>query len=183
MVATPRSKKAVFLDRDGVLNIPIFANGRSYAPKTPEDFILYPDALSSCERLAGAGYTLIVVTNQPDIGHGRITRGDIEVMHKRLMFELPITEVYTCPHKQDEGCACRKPAVGLLFQARDDHQITLNESFMVGDRWSDIAAGQNAQVRASVFIDHGYTEQAPTGDFIKVSTLKEAADQILHLSP
>ena len=108
---------AVFLDRDGVLVVPEIRDGRSYAPTTIETFRLYDSAARDLIRLKDAGYLLVVVTNQPDVGRGVIAPDVLEAMHRRLAADLPIDMIRACIHDGKDGCACRKPKPGMLLTA------------------------------------------------------------------
>lgn len=171
-------KRAVFLDRDGVLNLSEVREGKPYAPRQIDDFQLYPEAALALRRLKAAGFALIVVTNQPDIASRRVTAEAVEAMHQRLRAALPVDEVVLCPHGQDEGCACRKPRPGMLTEAARRHHIDLAASVMVGDRASDVEAGRAAGCR-TIFIDRAYGEPAPAAPDRVVRSLTEAVDAIL----
>jgi D-glycero-D-manno-heptose 1,7-bisphosphate phosphatase len=173
-----RGNKAVFLDRDGVIVVPEFRYGRSFAPRRLEDYRFYPEAAESLRRLKDAGYLLVVVTNQPDVGKGLISTKIMDEMHRRLLAELPIEHVKVCAHRQDENCACRKPAPKLLLDAAYEFNIDLAQSFMVGDRGTDVEAGRAAGCR-TVFIDLGYSESRPKSATFTVNSLGEAADAVL----
>ena len=180
MVSVPRGlKPAVFLDRDGVIVIPEFRDGRSFAPLRLEDFKLYPDAAPSLGRLKREGFLLAVVTNQPDVGHGRILRSEVEAMHEILQGELPIDALKACFHRQDEHCHCRKPKPGMLLEAADELGINLKRSFMVGDRSSDVEAGRAAGC-ATVFIDLGYALPAPDSPDYVARSIGQAAELIIE---
>jgi len=170
--------RAVFLDRDGVINRAIVRDGKPYAPDTIDELEVLagvPDALS---KLREAGFRLIVVTNQPDVARGLQTRETVEAMHARLTAELAVDEVVACYHDGD-ACDCRKPKPGALLDAARRHGLELDRSFMVGDRWRDIEAGQRAGCRC-LFVDHGYREQQPAGPFVRVASLAAAAEWILE---
>jgi len=170
--------KAVFLDRDGVIVVPEFRDGRSYAPRRLEDFKFYPEAESALARLKEAGFVLVVVTNQPDVGNGLINQEIIDEMHRRLMARFPITAVKACLHSQKDGCECRKPRPGMLVESARELGIALSESFMVGDRASDIEAGQAAGCR-TVFIDLEYSAPKPSNPTYTVRSLAEATKVII----
>jgi D-glycero-D-manno-heptose 1,7-bisphosphate phosphatase len=174
-----RARAAVFLDRDGVLVVPEFRDGRSYAPTTIEAFGLYDSAARDLGRLKDAGYLLVVVTNQPDVGRGIIAPSVLEAMHRRLAAELPIDLIRACVHEGKYGCACRKPKPGMLIAAAELLNIDLSASFMVGDRRSDIEAGCMAGCR-TVFIDLGYDEPKPAGYTFRVRSLGKAVDAVLN---
>ena len=177
------SRRAVFLDRDGVLVVPHMRDGRSFAPRRFEDFRLYPEAKSALDRLKGAGYLLVVVTNQPDVGRGDISPATIERMHDRLCRELPVDHIEVCSHTQSDGCACRKPKPGMLLKAAGVYGIDLANSFMVGDRASDVTAGVAAGC-TTVFIDLDYvSELKPLSCDYSVRSITEAADAILGVKP
>jgi D-glycero-D-manno-heptose 1,7-bisphosphate phosphatase len=172
--------RAVFLDRDGVLVIPDFRDGRSFAPKRLEDFRFYPDALQSVEALKAAGYLVLVVTNQPDVGAGIVDRSVVEAMHERLLRELPVDDIEVCYHTRQDDCECRKPKPGMITRAARRHAIDCANSIMVGDRASDVDAGRAAGCR-TIFIDLGYRDENPDRPDHVVSSLGEAAAVILKL--
>ena len=172
-------RPAVFLDRDGVIVIPEFREGRSFAPTRLEQFRIYPTAAENLHRLKAAGYMLIVVTNQPDIGKGVIPFAVVEEMHRRLLRELPLDLIKMCAHTQSAGCECRKPKPGMLLAAAAELDLDLPRSFIVGDRKSDVEAGRAAGCR-TVFIDLDYTEARPSNADVTVRSIAEAADVILQ---
>ena len=173
------ARAAVFLDRDGVLNRAIVRDGKPYPPQTVEELDILPDAAASLQALKDAGFVLIVVTNQPDVGRGRQTRSAVEEMHAKLSRSLPIDHFFVCYHDDVDACECRKPLPGLLFQAEKAHQLRLKDSFLVGDRWRDVDAGHAAGVR-TIWIDYGYRERGPEHPpAARVKSLREAADWIL----
>jgi D-glycero-D-manno-heptose 1,7-bisphosphate phosphatase len=153
--------------------------GKPYAPKFFNEFVLYPDAIKSLLEFRLKGYALVVVTNQPDIGHGLIDMSEIIQMHQYLERYIEIELIQICPHKQDEGCLCRKPKAGMLFDAAKRMNIDLPNSWLIGDRISDIQAGNQGGVN-TIFIDRGYAETQ--GKIIEahiVSSLQEACSLIL----
>jgi D-glycero-D-manno-heptose 1,7-bisphosphate phosphatase len=147
---------AVFLDRDGVLNDTVVTDGVPHPPATLEELRLLPGVKESCDRLRQAGYLLIVVTNQPDVARGTQTRERVEAINERVREALAVDAVLTCFHDNADGCACRKPKPGLLEQAMHQWHIAPERSYLVGDRWSDVAAGQAAGVR-SILIERSYS--------------------------
>jgi D-glycero-D-manno-heptose 1,7-bisphosphate phosphatase len=179
-VEQSRPQPAVFLDRDGVLVVPEIRDGRTYAPTTIETFHLYDTAAQNLVKLKNAGYLLVVVTNQPDVGRCIIAPDALEAMHRRLAAELPVDMIRACVHDGKDGCLCRKPKPGMLLDAARLLNIDLQASFMVGDRASDIEAGCAAGCR-TVFIDLGYAERKPTRCTFRVRSLEEAVDAVLNL--
>ena len=170
--------RAVFLDRDGVLNRAFVFEGKPYPPANLCEVEILPKAKLALSNLKAAGYLLIVVTNQPDVATGKTPRSVVDQINKFLKDSLPIDEFRTCYHDDRDGCTCRKPFPGSLFDAALEHQIDLSKSFMVGDRWRDIEAGTAAGCK-TFFINYGYLEKQPDyPDFI-VSSLAEAAEIII----
>ena len=152
--------RAVFLDRDGVINEAILRDGRPYPPACVEELRLVPDAPQALAQLKAAGFELIVVTNQPDVARGTRSRSAVEAMNAALSATLPIDEFCVCFHDDAECCGCRKPKPGLLQDAALRRGIDLRRSFMIGDRWRDIDAGASAGCR-TILIDHQYRERGP----------------------
>lgn len=172
-------RRAVFFDRDGVLNKAIVREGRPYPPKDFSEFVFEDDA-DSLRSLADAIPLMFVVSNQPDVARGTQVRQTVEELNALLAAKLPITQHYVCYHDDSDGCDCRKPLPGLLLQAAREYDIDLAESYMVGDRWRDIAAGAAAGC-TTVFIDRKYNEQMPAvRPHATVASLAEAVAFILH---
>lgn len=177
MIPAPKNK-AVFLDRDGVLNRAVVRAGRPYPPACLSELELLPGVREACAVLRDAGYLLVMVTNQPDIARGTLTQGTLDQMNTWLARELHLDDVRVCPHDDRDACACRKPKPGLVTSAAQEHGIDLGLSFLVGDRWRDIEAGREAGVR-TVFIDYGYREKCAPEPDCTVQNLAQAADWIL----
>lgn len=174
-------KSAVFLDRDGVLVRNVLRDGRQLAPRTLAEFSFYSDAAAGVARLRQAGFLTVVVTNQPDVGHGLISPETLAAMHQRLAAAMPLDAILTCTHRQDEGCVCRKPRPGLLRRAADDFGIDLTRSWIVGDRASDIAAGQAAGCR-TVLIDHQTGDAVGGAPEVAFNDLAQAISYIVERS-
>ncbi len=171
-------RRAVFLDRDGVLNRLIERDGQGVSPRALAEFALLPGVRPAVAALQRASLLVIVVTNQPDMARGALAPAEIERMHDRLLKAVPIDAIYVCPHDEPDGCACRKPKPGLLRRASLDWNIHLGTSFLVGDTWKDIAAGKAAccatiQVAATLGVPVGVA-----ADFM-VPDLPAAAELIL----
>jgi len=174
-----RGARAVFLDRDGVLVIPELRDGRSFAPRSLAAFRIYDDAAASLARLRTAGFKLVVVTNQPDVGNGIVELSVVEEMHRRLSAVLPtLDSILACYHRQGEECDCRKPKPGMLIRAAQNLRIDCRRSFMIGDRGSDVAAGQ-ALGCTTILIDLHYTGVDLGSPDHRVSSLTEATGIIL----
>ena len=149
--------RAVFLDRDGVLNCSEVRRGKPVAPRRLADYRLLPGVAKAVQSLKRAGFLVIVVTNQPDIGNGLVDASVVQAMHAKLRSLVAVDDIRVCPHRQDQGCACRKPRPGMLLAAAKDWKIDLKNSFMVGDRDGDIVAGQAAGCY-TLLINRHYSE-------------------------
>ena len=172
-------RRAIFLDRDGVLNEPIVRDGKPFPPANAAELIVSPGAKGALDALRAEGFALICVTNQPDVARGTMPLATIEAIHARLRTELPLDEIIVCPHDDVDACSCRKPKPGLIYEGARRLGIDISRSYLVGDRWRDIEAGAAAQCR-TVFIDRGYTERAPlVNPDARVNTIGEAAACIL----
>ena len=166
-------KRALFLDRDGVVIQTNVSAGKPYANHELKA-LRYLPGVKELVRFAIRNNLLpILVTNQPDISRGKVDIGIVNELNNRILEEIGIFKVYMCIHDDSDNCTCRKPLPGLFLQARNELKIDLESSFMIGDRWKDVTAAQSAGVRA-IHIESGYSEELPCGDFIQVKTLKEA---------
>ncbi len=170
--------RAVFLDRDGVLNASMVRHGKPYPPDSAADMTVLPGAVEATRVLKAAGFRLVVVTNQPDVRTGRQTQVGLDAIHARLRSLMPLDDIRVCAHVDEDHCACRKPKPGLLLEAARDFDIDLGNSFMVGDRWRDIEAGRAAGCR-TVLVGAGYEEQPAEGYDVAVTSLLEASGWIL----
>jgi len=172
--------RAVFLDRDGVLNRTVVRHGKPYPPASAAEMEIAAEAENVLRELKAQGFKLLVVTNQPDLAKGLATPESVGAINQKLAAALPVDEFFVCPHVDGDNCDCRKPKAGLLLEGARKYHIDLSGSFMIGDRWRDVEAGQNAGCR-TVLIDYGYQEKHPARppDAI-VHSLREAADWILR---
>ena len=162
-------KRAVFLDRDGVINL-----DRAYVHRW-EDFEFVPGALDAAARLAAAGWTLVVVTNQSGIARGYYTEDDYQALTRQMVDAfaargVPVAAVYHCPHHPSGrvaalavDCECRKPAPGMLLRAAREHGLSLPDSMMVGDKPSDIAAARAAGVGRAYLVASDNAESPTYG--------------------
>ncbi len=172
-------QRAVFLDRDGVINRAVVQNGKPYPAARVAELEILPGVEQALRRLHEAGFLIIVVTNQPDVARGTQRRETVEAIHG-LLFRagLHIDAFYVCYHDGPDNCDCRKPQPGMLLAASRDHGIDLAQSFIVGDRWRDIEAGQRAGCTAFL-VDYGYAETRPNPPYVTVDSLASAAERIL----
>ena len=165
--------KAVFLDRDGVINDHVrYVN-------TPDDLILFPGVGKAIAQLNQAGFKVFVVTNQGGVGLGFMKEENLHAIHdkmERLLREeqAELQEIAYCPHKPKEGCACRKPEPQMILDLAKKHDIDLAQSYMVGDRDTDIYAGQKAGTK-TIFIGDAFTQAS-----YSAPTLVKAVEWILQ---
>jgi D-glycero-D-manno-heptose 1,7-bisphosphate phosphatase len=159
-VSESAKKKAVFLDRDGVINNAVIREGKPYPPSGLDETTINDGVESSLKSLHDLGFLLIVVTNQPDVSRNRITRESVESINNFLKENLPLDEIKVCYHDNHDHCSCRKPKPGQLLKAAKQYNIDLTRCFMVGDRWSDVEAGKRAGCK-TIYIDNGYIEKKP----------------------
>lgn len=169
-------RRAVFLDRDGVLVEAIVHANRACAPVTLEEFRLVAGAAAQVERLRDAGLLPVVFTNQPEVARGILDAGTLARMHDRLRAAMPVADILVCPHDDADACGCRKPRPGMLRVAAERWGVDLARSFAVGDRWRDIDAGR-AVGCYTILLERPYSE-CPVVD-ARVPELKEAVDLIL----
>lgn len=175
---TQRRNAAVFLDRDGVLNRSIDRGGVPSPPRTVEEFELLPGVHGAVQQLRSSGFKLVVVTNQPDIARGVSTVAAVDAINDELRRALAIDDVLVCPHDDGDDCPCRKPKPGMLLEATERYDVDLARSFMVGDRWRDVAAGKAAGCRTVQVgsLDEGVEALEPT---IRCADLAGATSWIL----
>lgn len=178
-MSSTSGRPCVFLDRDGVLNETAVRGGRPHPPSSVRDLRVLPGVPETCTRLRRAGFLLVVVTNQPDITRGNTDPRTVNAINASLRRQVPLDALYLCPHDDADGCACRKPRPGLLVQAASDLDLDLARSYMVGDRWRDIEAGQSAGCR-TIFVDRGYDEKKPVAPDAVVASLPDAETWITN---
>lgn len=163
---------AVFLDRDGVINRAVVRAGKPYPPARLEDVEILPGATSSIQQLSEGGYVLIGITNQPDVARGTQSREVVESINAMIQSRLPLREIFVCYHDNMDNCDCRKPKTGLILQAAEKYGLDLSQSWLVGDRWKDIAAGKVAGLK-TIFVNYHYAEtyESAPADFTVEDTV------------
>ncbi len=171
-------RPAIFLDRDGVINANLERDGKPVAPTSLDEFRFLPGVEDAVRRLKQAGYLIIVCTNQPDVPNGRTSQATVEAMHDLVRAKLDVDFIKVCFHSDADGCACRKPKPGMILAAADEHSIDLPRSYVVGDRWRDVAAGRAAGC-LTIFVEYGYEQEGPNEPDHVVASLSEAANLIL----
>ena len=136
--------RAVFLDRDGVLNPGVTRNGHLWAPRSVAELQILPGVPEALAALRATGLQLVVITNQPDVARGHMKKADVDAIHAYMLEHLSLDGIRVCFHDDRDECACRKPKPGMLYTEAVEREIQLARSFMVGDRWRDIGAGKTA---------------------------------------
>jgi D-glycero-D-manno-heptose 1,7-bisphosphate phosphatase len=167
-------RRAAFLDRDGVLNQTLLIGGVPKPPNSISEVKILNGALEGIQLLKKNGFIPVVITNQPDVARGKQSKEIVEAINLHIGSKLQIEHFFTCFHDDLDYCSCRKPAPGLILQAAAQLQLDTSRSFLVGDRWRDITAGQAAGCQ-SYFIDYSYGEKQPDMPYFKVNSLLEAA--------
>ena len=179
-MSSGKKSRAVFLDRDGVINEAVVRNRKPYPPANLDELKITVGTESALRELKDRGFKLIVVTNQPDVARGSQTQAAVEKINQALSKALPLDDIFVCYHSDENHCDCRKPKPGMLLDAARKHNIDLSRSYLVGDRWRDIDAGHNAGTK-TILVDSGYNEREPSRPpEARVRSLREAADWILQ---
>ena len=162
--------RAVFLDRDDTLiTNPVDSAG---------EWQCFPEVQRACGELHTAGFFLVLVTNQPDISRGLTTISEQCAIHDVIRTTCHLDAIYVCPHTREDACACRKPAPGMLFAAAAQHGIDLRQSWMIGDRETDVLTGHHAGCN-TVRIDRGDDDIFPSTATLTARSLLEAARTIV----
>ena len=177
MLRSGSSKKAVFLDRDGVINRAPIIEGLPRSPRDIQELEIIPGVKEAVTLLFSSGFEIVVVTNQPEVARGFIYQDDIEKIHEEIAKQTGLKHFKVCIHDNKDRCDCRKPKPGMLSQAATEFNLDLKQSSLVGDRWKDIQAGQEVGCRC-LFIDYEYCEEKPKPPFYRVTSLLEAAQII-----
>ena len=175
--------RAVFLDRDGVINRVAVRNGIPHPPSHVNEFELYEDVPEGCARLKAANFLLVVITNQPDVGRGSQTREAVAAMNLKMQSALPVLDrVEVCYHageRYGQPCDCRKPRPGLILRAAVELSIDPKRSYVIGDRWRDVDCARAAGCHA-ILIQRGYHETLRDAPDFTVANFKDAVNTILR---
>ena len=159
-------KKAVFLDRDGVINKAYIKDGLPTSPNSLDELEILPGVKESVLRLKKFNFVCLVVTNQPDVARGKINKNTVIEMNNFLQKEIKLDDFFVCYHDDEDNCECRKPKPGLLLQASKKWDVNLKKSFIIGDRWRDIQAGEKVGCK-TIFLEYNYIDIKPKNpDFV-----------------
>jgi D-glycero-D-manno-heptose 1,7-bisphosphate phosphatase len=177
------ARRAVFLDRDGVINRMVVQNGMPHPPSAVEEFELYEDVQDGCARLKAANFLLVVITNQPDVGRGIQSREAVEAMNLKMQSAVPLLDrIEVCYHageRYGQPCDCRKPRPGLILHATAELSIDPKTSYVIGDRWRDVDCAHAAGCRA-ILIQRGYKENLREAPDFTVANFNEAVSAVLR---
>ena len=149
------TKRAIFLDRDGVLNDLVYyaSHDEWESPRTPSDVHLMPGVIDAIRAAANLGYLIFVVSNQPSAAKGKVTRDDLQAVHDELLTQLgdaPITAFFYCYHRAEDACECRKPSPHFVLEAAKAYDLDLTQSWFVGDQDGEIGCGRRAGTRTAL---------------------------------
>ena len=178
-VGSKIKRKAIFLDRDGVLNKAIVRNRKPYPPSTIDELEILEGVYEGIQLLKHSGYKLIVITNQPDVARGLTTIEKVNEINNSIIQLLNVDEIICCFHDDSEDCECRKPKPGMILDAVKKWDIDLSVSYLIGDRWRDIQTAKNIGL-TSILIKYDYDEKKINANF-ECNNLEEAANFILKI--
>ena len=150
-------RRAIFLDRDGILDNSIVRNGKPYPPSSVSEIELPHGITDALLQLKNLDFLLIAVTNQPDVARGTTSMEKVAAINNYLSSKLPLDDILVCFHDDVDGCLCRKPNPGLILDAAVKYDINVTTSYMIGDRWKDVEAGRKAGC-TTLWVDYGYAE-------------------------
>ena len=166
-------KKAIFLDRDGVINKIFIKNGLPFSPPTFDELEILPGVKEAILRFKKKNFLCLLVTNQPDVSRGKMHKEIVIKMNNYLKEEIQLDDIFVCYHDDDDNCKCRKPKPGLLLEASKKWNVDFKKSFIVGDRWRDIQAGKKVGCK-TIFLDYKYKEIKPKNPNFITDTLLNA---------
>ncbi len=146
-------RKAIFLDRDGVINKLILESGISRSPRLIEEFIINSEIPHFIATFKNLGYLILVITNQPEVSRGLVSKEQVEEFHRLIFDLLVIDDIFVCWHDKDDECSCRKPKPGLLIEAKQKYDIDMVNSFFIGDRTIDFDAAKAAGTNGILYTE------------------------------
>lgn len=168
------SSRAIFLDRDGVINEAIVKDRKPFPPGSKSEVKVLSGVMEALDIFRKKNYLCVVISNQPDVSRGTISKNVVNEINQTLREQLGLQYFYVCCHDDADQCECRKPKPGLLRMASEELGIDLRKSYMVGDRWRDIEAGQKAKCHC-IFLDYNYDERRPDPPYQTFSCLMNFA--------
>jgi D-glycero-D-manno-heptose 1,7-bisphosphate phosphatase len=171
-------KKAVFIERDGILNEVRPGPKHQIVPLTLEEFKVRQEVVEPLRRLKQVGFVLIVTSNQPGLSRGYQSRRELDRMHDIVRRIFPVDDIMVCPHDEADHCPCRKPRPGLLIEAAFKWHLNLDHSFVISDKWQDAEAARTAGC-TSLLLKSPWVGQVHR-DFV-LPDIDAIAHKILHL--
>lgn len=174
--------KAIFLDRDGVINKVIMRNGVKSCPWEFKELIIFAEVKNCLEELKKNGFLNLIFTNQPDVRRGFLKIEELEKMHQYLFKKLPVDKIKFCPHDNSDNCSCRKPKAGMILGLAKELNIDLENSFVIGDGSKDIKAGKQAGCKTFMIRKSYNKKDLECGFDFLVKNLKEAVKIIKKLN-
>ena len=172
-------RKAIFFDRDGVLNKAIVKKDKPYSPLNIDQLIINNDAKSLIRYLKNRNFLCIVVTNQPEVGRGNVSKKTVNQINRILKKTLHFDDIFTCFHRNDLNFD-KKPNPGMIFKAKKKWNIDLKRSYIVGDRYKDILAGLNAGLK-TIYLFNGYKkDKTPVFYHYKINSLKQVLRKVRY---
>lgn len=171
-------KRAVFIERDAILNEVRVGPKHQISPLTLEEFKLNPEAKLPLRKLKEAGFVLIATTNQPGLSRGYLARRELDRMHDLVRRSFPLDDLIVCPHDETDHCPCRKPSPGLLIESAFKWHLSLDHSFVISDKWQDAEAARTAGC-TSLLVESPWIGQVHH-DFV-LPNLEAIAEKILRL--
>ncbi len=169
--------RAIFLDRDGVINRVVWRRGKPGSPRLVEEFRIDPAVLEPIRALHNAGLRLFVITNQPDLARGLLSWASLQRMNSLLSAQLPVEAIVVCPHDDRDDCDCRKPRPGMLKRIAAERQVELSGAFVIGDTWRDTGAARAAGC-TSIILDRCYN-RSDEADY-RVKNFSEAVQLVIE---
>ena len=173
--------KAIFFDRDGVLNEAIIKENRPYAPLKISDVKIVNGIKELIFELKNLNYLILAVTNQPDYSRGLVKKENIEEINSYIISELNLDDLFCCFHDNNDDCECRKPKPGAINYLKNKYNINLKESFFIGDRAKDIEAAKAVSC-PSIFVDYRYNEDKPVGQIASTRNIGDILKIILDFN-
>lgn len=169
--------KAIFLDRDGVINKAIVKNKKPYPPNNLSE-LKYVKGIRKLINTFKKNYFIIIITNQPDFARGIQKKKNILEINNKIKKDLHIDKFYVCFHDNLDNCSCRKPKAGSFLAAQKKYKLNFSECYMIGDRRGDIIAANRVKIK-SFFLDYGYNEKKPECKTNVVNTLEQVINLII----
>ena len=169
-----KGHRIAFLDRDGVVNQELNIEGSPRSPRNISEIVILDGVIEAISILKSLDFVPVIVTNQPDVSRGFVSKADIEIINGLVCKEVKVEHVYTCFHDTSDDCVCRKPRNGLLLTAAKELSLSLKNSILIGDRWTDIAAGYSVGSKC-FFVSKGDVQLEPRMPHTKVASLLEVA--------